>query len=179
MILHVDCTENSQGMTFLQELEGLPSYIDDLYAYLYIRPNEVVKIGNHIKLKQGKDQAASYIVKCFQSITTEILEKFCPQKIAFTVDIREGSNRETSKIYQTLNFIQERTNNRALRGYYAYHNTTDKPIAVIKYKIDTSDIPISEVLGKLNILESMLNQIGGGLHSIDYTRDFSGVLEKE
>ena len=37
-IAYVDYTEDSKGMTCLQELDGLPPFIDDLYAFLYIYP---------------------------------------------------------------------------------------------------------------------------------------------
>ena len=91
-IAYVDYTENSQGMTCLQELEGLPPFIDDLYAYLFIHPNEVQGKGKgkHLNLIQGENQTASDIVSFFRTITNETFKCFCPQKIAFSVDIREN-----------------------------------------------------------------------------------------
>jgi hypothetical protein len=46
-------------------------------------------------------------------------------------------------------------------------------------KVDVSDVPIDELLSALPSFQRHLRGYGFGLYSIDYTRDFSGVLDRE
>ena len=178
---YVDYTENSKGLTCLKPLNGLPDYIDDLYIYKYIHKSEIdEKTINDKKifLNKGKDSSASLIVKKFTSITTEVFDSFCEQKIAFLVNLQNEKEKENSTIYQTLKFIERRTGGKAFYGYTQYYDCKN-PIAVIKYKVNTSRLSLKKVLVNLNKLEKRLNVLGAGLMSIDYTRDLSGVLEKK
>ena len=180
-IAYVDYTENSKGLTCLQPLKGLPDYIDDLYIFKYIHISEIEENtdnANKIFLKKGKDKSASLIVKKFTAITTEIFNEFCEQKIVFLVNLQNKKEKENSTIYQTLANIEKRTNNSAFKGYKNFYDC-EKPVAVIKYKVNTSRLTLKKMLDNLNLLEKRLNVYGAGLMSIDYTRDLSGVLEKE
>ena len=180
-IAYVDYTENSKGLTRLKPLKGLPDYIDDLYIFKYIHSNEIDETTNNankIFLKKGKDKSASLIVKKFTTITTEVFGEFCEQKIVFLVNLQNEKYKENSIIFQTLKNIERRTNNAAFKGYEKFYKCKN-PVAVIKYKVNTSRLSINNVLTNLNILEERLNLMGAGLMSIDYTRDLSGVLEKE
>ena len=178
---YVDYTENSKGLTCLMPLKGLPDYIDDLYIFKYIHISEIeeaTKNKNKIYLNKGKDKSASLIVKKFTSIISEVFDKFCEQKIVFLVNLQNEKEKENSTIYQTLKAIERRTNKIALNGYTKYYDCKN-PVAVIKYKVNTSRLPLKKVLDNLNKLENRLNVLGAGLMSIDYTRDLSGVLEKK
>ena len=180
-IAYVDYTENSKGLTCLKPLKGLPDYIDDLYIFKYIHSNKIEETTNNankIFLKKGKDKSASLIVKKFTTITTEVFGEFCEQKIVFLVNLQNEKDKENSIIFQTLKNIERRTNNAAFKGYEKFYKCKN-PVAVIKYKVNTSRISLKNVLKNLNILEERLNLMGAGLMSIDYTRDLSGVLEKE
>ena len=180
-IAYVDYTENSKGLTCLQPLKGLPDYIDDLYIFKYIHRSEIEENtanANKFFLKQGKDKSASLIVKKFTAATTEVFKEFCEQKIVFLVNLQNEKEKENSTIYQTLTNIEKRTIYSAFKGYKNFYNCSD-PVAVIKYKVNTSRLTLKNVLDNLNLLEKRLNVLGAGLMSIDYTRDLSGVLEKE
>ena len=135
-IAYVDYTENSQGLTCLQPLEGISDYIDDLYLFKYIHISEIeeeTKNENKIYLKQGKDKSASSIVKLFNSITTEVFDCWCDQKIVFLVNLQNEKEKEYSTIYQTLKAIEKRTEKKAFKGYINYYGCNE-PVAVIKYK---------------------------------------------
>ena len=180
-IAYVDYTENSKGLTCLKPLKGLPDYIDDLYIFKYIHHSEIEEAtinANKIYLNKGKDKSASLIVKKFTSITTEVFGEFCEQKIVFLVNLQNEKEKENSTIYQTLKNIEKRTNRKAFYGYTDFYECKN-PVAVIKYKVNTSRLTLKKVLDNLNKLEKRLNTLGAGLMSIDYTRDLSGVLEKE
>ena len=180
-IAYVDYTENSKGLTCLKPLKGLPDYIDDLYIFKYIHRSEIEEATNNankIYLNKGKDKSASLIVKKFTSITTEVFGEFCEQKIVFLVNLQNEKEKENSTIYQTLKNIERRTNKKAFYGYTNFYECKN-PVAVIKYKVNTSRLTLKKVLDNLNKLEKRLNTLGAGLMSIDYTRDLSGVLEKE
>ena len=162
-------------------MKGLPDYIDDLYIFKYIHSNEIEETTNNankIFLKKGKDKSASLIVKKFTTITTEVFGEFCEQKIVFLVNLQNEKDKENSIIFQTLKNKEKRTNNAAFKGYEKFYKCKN-PVAVIKYKVNTSRLSLKNVLKNLNILEERLNLMGAGLMSIDYTRDLSGVLEKE
>ena len=176
-IANVNYTEDSKGFTCLKPLKGLPAFIDDLYFYKYLHKNEVDSLNESKKsTTPKKDSAGSNIVRQFTLITNEIFGEFCEQKIAFSVDLT-SDKKEQSIIYQTLCNIRKR-NNSAYEGYVKYYNCNN-PKVLIKYKVNTSRVPIEKILKNLNLLEERLNYYGAGLMSIDYTRDFSGVLEKD
>ena len=178
---YVDYTENSKGLTCLKPLKGLPDFIDDLYIYKYIHVSEIDEntINNKkMFLNKGKDKSASLIVKKFTSITTEVFGSFCDQKTTSLVNLQNEKEKENSTIYQTLKAIERRTGKKAFKGYTEYYNCKN-PVAVIKYKVNTSKLPLKKVLDNLNKFENRLNMLGAGLMSIDYTRDLSGVLEKK
>ena len=180
-IAYVDYTENSKGLTCLQPLEGLPDYIDDLYMFKYIHISEIEeerKNENKICLKQGRGESASLIVKMFTLNTMEVFNCWCEQKIVFLVNLQNEKEKENSTIYQTLKHIERRTNKKAFNGYKKRYDC-ENPVAVIKYKVNTSRLPLKKVLNNLNKLEDNLSGHGAGLMTIDYTRDLSGVLEKE
>ena len=92
--------------------------------------------------------------------------------------MQNEKEKESSTIYQTLTNIERRTNHAAFNGYKKFYKC-ENPVAVIKYKVNTSRLTLNNVLKNLNLLEERLNLLGAGLMSIDYTRDLSGVLEKE
>ena len=191
-IAYVDYTENSKGYTSLQPLEGLPLFIDDLYIYKYIHMDDIERIGERgVKLITGENKAASNTVKKFEAITNEVFGEWCPQKITHTVRIIDGifysidkTDNFSSSILKTILFInsnryKEGYDDNALKGYYEYYGKSEenKPVAVIKYKIDTSKLPSEVVLKNLTDFQKRINQLGAGLFSTDYTRDFSGVIE--
>ena len=180
-IAYVDYTENSKGLTRLKPLKGLPDYIDDLYIFKYIHESKIDENtinDKKIFLNKGKDKSASLIVKKFTSITTEVFGSFCEQKIVFLVNLQNKKEKENSIIYQTLKAIERRTGEKAFNGYTSYYECKN-PVAVIKYKVNTSRLSLKKVLDNLYKLEKRLNVLGAGLMSIDYTRDLSGVLEKK
>ena len=174
-IANVNYTEDSKGFTCLKPLKGLPAFIDDLYFFKFLHQSEVDSL-KESKNSPKKDSAGSNIVRQFTLITNEIFGEFCEQKIAFSVDLT-SDKKEESTIFQTICNIRKR-NDAAFEGYTKYHKCVN-PSVLIKYKVNTSRVPIKKILSNLNLLEERLNHYGAGLMSIDYTRDFSGVLEKD
>ena len=125
-------------------MKGLPDYIDDLYIFKYIHSNEIEEATNNankIFLKKGKDKSASLIVKKFTTITTEVFGEFCEQKIVFLVNLQNEKDKENSIIFQTLKNIERRTNNAAFKGYEQFYKCKN-PVAVIKYKVNTSRLSL-------------------------------------
>ena len=166
----VDYTKDSLGMTRLKETECLPTFIDELFIYGYLAKHEVVQNG------KGKDEASSRIVCRIQNDTkAEFDGTFCPQKIIATSGIE--SNGE---ICRTIQMLEMRNKHRALKGWKKYHGEqADEPVAVFRYKVDVSELSIEYFISKLPGLETRLNTRGFSLYSIDYTQDFSGVLDRD
>ena len=153
-------------------MEELPTFVDDLFLFGYLSKDETVQTGNSRDFRKGKDEASSIVVNLIQSRTKDIFRKYCPQKIVACMDIHaEG------EICRTIQMIEERNGGRIRKAWKKYKGTDKEPAAVFRYKIGTSEIPISVVLENLEKLENTLLERGFGFYSIDYTRDFSGTLE--
>ena len=179
-ITYVNYTEDSKGLTHLRPLRGLPMFIDDLYLYMYIHEEQIEKIGNAGKVifKGGEGGAISNIGKKLAAITNEVFGAKCRQKVVFSLNLSNNERKVGNIIFQTVMRIRTRGGDRAWVGFCKYYGDNTKPVALIKYKIDTSILPFQTVLDGLPSLERRLNQLGAGLMSIDYTQDFSGVLER-
>ena len=57
--------------------------------------------------------------------------------------------------------------------------TLNHPFAVFVVKVDVSNIPIQELQKYIKELEQALFTIGYYIYCVDYTRDFSGTMDKE
>ena len=76
------------------------------------------------------------------------------------------------EICRTIRMIEDRNGGRIRKAWKKHKGTDEEPATVFRYKVDTSELPISTVLENLEKLENSLEERGFGLYSIDYTRDF-------
>ena len=171
-ISKVNFTKNSNGMCSLQPMDDLPTFIDDLFVFGYLDENEICKTGNKVDFRKGKDQPSSIICNIIQSKTMDIWKTYCPQKIIACVGWRAAG-----EISKTVDMIETRSGNRVLQAWKKWKGKDAIPSAIFRYKIDTSELPISSVLGNLEKFAYSLESRGFGLYSTDYTRDFGGTLE--
>ena len=175
-IANVNYTKNHQGKTHLQEIEGFGLFVDDLYIYGYLRKEDIIftpKGG--VSCTEGGNGSASCVVEMLRSIVKQTIGKNSnlPHiNIMHTVEIKDIGN---SSILKTIAEIEK---SKPIRQKWE-ERTLNHPFAVFVVKVDVSNIPIQELQKYIKELEQALFTIGYYIYCVDYTRDFSGTMDKE
>ena len=175
-IADVDYTKNHQGKTHLQEIEGFGLFVDDLYIYGYLRREDIVytPMGG-VSCTEGANGSACCVVEMLRSIVRQTIGKNSnlPHiNIMHTVEIK---NQQNSSILKTIAEIER---NHPIRRKWE-ERTLNPAFAVFVVKVDVSNIPIQELQKYINELERSLSTIGYYIYCVDYTRDFSGTMDKQ
>ena len=175
-IADVDYTKNHQGKTHLQEIEGFGLFVDDLYIYGYLRREDIVYTPKGgVSCTEGANGSACCVVEMLRSIVRQTIGKNSnlPHiNIMHTVEIR---NQQNSSILKTIVEIEK---NHPIRQKWE-ERTFQQAFAVFVVKVDVSNIPIQELQKYILELERSLSTIGYYIYCVDYTRDFSGTMDKE
>ena len=175
-ISNVDYIKNHQGKTHLQEIEGFGLFVDDLYIYGYLRKEDIVftpKGG--VSCTEGGSGSASCVVEMLRSIVKQTIAKNSnlPHiNIMHTVEFKDIGN---SSILKTIAEIEK---NHPVRQKWE-ERTLNQPFAVFVVKVDVSNITIQELQKYIKELQQALFTIGYYIYCVDYTRDFSGTMDKE
>ena len=89
----------------------------------------------------------------------------------------KGTEQGGGTIRETVARIERDTGQKALgRWLEAYPGA--EQVGLFVAKVDVSEIPMAELQAALPAFEAQLLGLGFGLYSIDYTQDFSGVLDR-
>ena len=175
-ISNVDYTKNNQGKTHLQEIEGFGLFVDDLYIYGYLRKEDIVFTSKGgVSCTEGGNGSACFVVEMLRNIVKQTIGKNSnlPHiNIMHTVELRDIAD---SSILKTIEEIEK---NHLVRQKWE-ERTLDKAFAVFVVKVDVSNIPIQELQKYIKELEQALFTIGYYIYCVDYTRDFSGTMDKE
>ena len=175
-IADVDYTKNHQGKTHLQEIEGFGLFVDDLYIYGYLRREDIVYTPRGgVSCTEGANGSACCVVEMLRSIVRQTIGKNSnlPHiNIMHTVEIK---NQQNSSILKTIAEIER---NHPIRRKWE-ERTFQQAFAVFVVKVDVSNIPIQELQKYINELERSLSTIGYYIYCVDYTRDFSGTMDKK
>ena len=175
-IADVEYTKNHQGKTRLQEVEGFGLFVDDLYIYGYLRREDIVYTPRGgVSCTEGANGSACSIVEMLRSIVRQTIGKNSnlPHiNIMHTVEI---GNQPNSNILKTIAEIEKK---QPIRKKWE-ERTLSQAFAVFVVKVDVSNIPIQELQKYIKELEKTLFTIGYFIYCVDYTRDFSGTMDKE
>ena len=175
-IAGVDYTKNHQGKTHLQEIEGFGLFVDDLYIYGYLRREDIVYTPRGgVSCTEGTNGSACCVVEMLRSIVRQTIGKNSnlPHiNIMHTVEIK---NQQNSNILKTIAEIER---NHPIRQKWE-ERTFQQAFAVFVVKVDVSNIPIQELQKYILELERSLSTIGYYIYCVDYTRDFSGTMDKK
>ena len=175
-IANVDYTKRHQGKTHLQEIEGFRVFVDDLYIYGYLGREDIAYLPKGgISCTQGANGSACCIVGMLRSIVKETIGKNSniPHiNIMHTVEI---GNQTNSSILKTIGEIEKKTQTRKKWE----KRTNRQAVAVFVAKVDVSNIPIQELQRYTPELENFLFANGYYIYCVDYTRDFSGTMDKK
>ena len=175
-IANVDYTKEHQGKTHLQEIEGFGLFVDDLYIYGYLGREDIAyNPTGGISCTQGANGSACCIVEMLRSLVRQTIGKNSnlPHiNIMHTVEI---ANQTNSSILKTVAEIEKKT---PIRKKWE-ERTTRQAFGVFVAKVDVSNIPIQELQKYTPELEKSLFANGYYVYCVDYTRDFSGTMDKK
>ncbi|MEW8686687.1 MAG: hypothetical protein AB2556_12810 [Candidatus Thiodiazotropha sp.] len=96
--------------------------------------------------------------------------------IVHTLATRE--NAEGGAIRTSVSRIEFNTDKKAQAKWRELYLETE-PAGLFVAKVDESKIPMDELQASLSAFERLLLAHGYGLYCIDYTQDFSGVLDRK
>ena len=185
-IANVDYTKNNHGKTHLQEIDGFGVFVDDIYIYGYLRKEDIIfNPKGGVSCTEGVDGSASSVVGILRNIVKQTIGKNSnlPHiNIMHTVEIKDIGN---SSILKTIEEIEKSKaeNQRGGKSKMIRQKweeiTLINAFAVFVVKVDVSNIPIKELRKYTEELEETLYNFGYYIYCVDYTRDYSGTMDKE
>ena len=168
----VDYLEGNKGRTKLEELEGLPLFVDDLYVFGYVGEIDIVRKRGRVLLSTGPTGSAGKIVRNLHSAAKNIFDSFVPTTIVHSI----GYEKEGGRVRSTIQRIERDTDYKT-RDIWKKH-TSMEPAAVFVAKLDVSVLDVDFLLEKLQEFEKEIQIRGYGIYCIDYTKDFAGTLDR-
>ena len=175
-IANVDYTKGHHGKTHLKEIEGFGLFVDDLYIYGYLGREDIAyNPSGGISCTQGANGAACCIVEMLRSLVRQTIGKNSNMphiNIMHTVEI---GNQTNSSILKTIAQIERKN---PIRKKWE-ERTTRQAFGVFVAKVDVSNIEIKELQRYTPELEKSLFANGYYVYCVDYTRDFSGTIDKK
>jgi hypothetical protein len=178
-IAKVDYLAGHQGRTHLRPLEGLPVFVDDLYVFGYLDRDECVFQRGAVSCTTGDAGAAKIVVARIATAVRCTIGKdrgHIQTNIVHTVSATHAAGG--GAIRATIRRIEQDTVC-AAKTHWRQLYPDGEVAALFVAKVDVSDVPIDELLSALPGFRLQLLANGYDLYSIDYTRDFSGVLDRE
>ena len=176
-ISKVDYLAGNLGLTNLQPLEGLPAFVDDIFAFGYLSRDECVFQKGKLSCTSGEKGTAKLVVGSIAHALERAVGKrgYMPTAIVHTVAVGDSGS---STIRATIAKIEKNTFHNAKRKWEEIH--PQKKIAgYFVAKCDVSEVLLEELHRGLHVFEKCLEGYGYGIYSIDYTQDFSGVLDRK
>ena len=176
-IANVDYLANNNGRTDLFPLPGLPTFVDDLYVYGYLDTKECVCHRGKTICTSGENGSAKIVVSRISSSLADLVDgKFVHTNISHTISA--NTPVDSSTIRSTIARIEKETDSVSKKNWERQHPNSSV-FALFVAKLDVSEIPIEKLHEILPAFEERLVAIGYGIYSIDYTRDFSGTLDRQ
>ena len=176
-ISKVDYLAGNLGQTNLHPLEGLPAFVDDIFVYGYLSREECVFRKGKLSCTSGENGTAKLVVASIANALERALGKQGYMQTAIVHTVAAG-NPGSSTIRATIAKIEKNTFYEAKRKWEQIH--PQKKIAgYFVAKCDVSEVPLEELHSGLHVFEKCLEGYGYGIYSIDYTQDFSGVLDRK
>ncbi len=171
-IARVDYLAGNLGRTHLRPLEGLPTFVDDVYVFGYLRREDCVARGGRLSCTTGEGGAAKNTVHRIATAIYESLGKapdgstrgHIQTNIVHTIAVRDRT--EGSAILETVARIEHDTGKKALAKWQELYPETE-PAGLFVAKVDVSEIPMDELQASLPAFERQLLRDGYGLYSID------------
>ena len=170
-ISKVDYFEGHQGRTNLQPLDGLPLFVDDIYICGYLDQTEVVRARGTLSCEPVSKQ----IVQRISAAVQEVLGG--PRKNTRVSNTVLATSRG-SKIVETIAKIESDTGYRARRQWERIFSEKEVFVCFVA-KVDVSAVDIVLLQERLPALARLLESRGDSMYEIDYTQDFSGMVDRD
>ena len=180
----VDYLAGNRGRTHLRPFPGLPSFVDDVYVFGYMRREDCVFHRGHISCTTGEDSSAKNTVARISTAARESLGTApdgttrCNMQTNIVHTLTTRDNAEGGAIRATVSRIEYDIDKKAQAKWRELYPDTE-PAGLFVAKVDVSEIPMDELQASLPAFERLLLAHGYGIYCIDYTQDFSGVLDRE
>ena len=165
-ISKVDYLAGNLGRTNLRPLEGLPVFVDDIFVFGYLS-----------REKSGEQGAAKLVVESIANALERALGKRDYMQTAIVHTVATG-NPGSSTIRATTAKIEKDTFYKAKRKWEEIHPQKEI-VGYFVAKCDVSEVPLEELHGGLHVFKKCREGYGHGIYSINYTQDFSGVLDRK
>ena len=176
-ISKVDYLAGNLGRTNLRPLEGLPPFVDDIFVFGYLSREECVFQKGKLSCTSGEKGTAKVVVASIANALERAVGKRGYMQTSLVHTVAAGDTR-SSTIRATIARIEKDTLYKANRKWKEIH--PQKEIAgYFVAKCDVSEVPLEELHSGLHVFEKCLVGYGYGIYSIDYTQDFSGVLDRQ
>ena len=174
----VDYTKNHLGETHLQEKDGFPIFVDDLYVFGYLRQTDIVyNRKGGICCTTGPNGAATYIIEQVRAIVKYTIGKDNASNLHtnFMHTIALGRNNG-GVIESTIRKIE---NNSEVKTKWEEYNNGEEAVGAFVLKIDVSNVPLKTLKNNLQDLRTRLLGIGNDIYCVDYTQDYSGTMDRD
>ncbi|MEW8688768.1 MAG: hypothetical protein AB2556_23370, partial [Candidatus Thiodiazotropha sp.] len=166
------------GRTHLRPLPGLPTFVDDVYVFGYLRREDCVVHGGRLSCTTEEDSSTK---KTVARISTAVRESMwtapdgatCGHIQSIVHTLATLDDAEGGAIRATVSD----TGKKAQAKWPELYPGTE-PAGLFVAKVDVSEIPMDELQASLPAFERLL-LAHSGLYCVDYTQDFSGVLDRE
>ena len=140
----------------------------------YLDDKEVVVSRGRTLCTSGEGGSARTVVSRILCAVRGLVDgKNIPTAITHTISAR--TKIETGTIRSTIARIEKETGKRAKKNWLRQHTNGVRALFVAKM----DEIDIQKLHKILPVLEERLQAQGYGIYSIDYTRDFSGTLDRK
>ena len=169
----VDYLTEHQGRTHLSPLEGLPLFVDDIYVYGYVSRQNVVVAKGKVLRSSGENGYAKQVVVAIHGGIQNSFGR--DQKFVHTSIVNTINAKSIGVIGSMVRRVERETENKTLDAWKRIYG--ENPYEIFVTKLDVSEIPIEDIEAGIPNFQRQLAPHGFGLYSIDYTRDFSGVLD--
>lgn len=177
-ISDVDYLEGNLGRTNLHPLDSHPPFVDDIYVFGYLSEQESILYKGKAYCTSGENGAAKLVVGSIANALERALGKRGYMQTSIVHTVAERNESASSTIRATISRIEKDTLYRAKKSWLE-KNKEKKIAGAFVAKCDVSEVPLEDLHNGLEIFEKYLEGFGYGIYSIDYTQDFSGVLDRE
>ena len=182
-ISKVDYLRGNLGETDLQPLDGIDPFVDDIYAFGFCCIEQLVSKGRRVLFDPKSDYAKATVRAISGALSTAL-----PGKKWYDISIQNTIRTDTNgSISKTIEAIERATNGETRKkwlqlyrgGDYIQNIQEQKEVcAIFVAKIDLSVYTLQRVEEALPTIHAALLGLGMGIYAIDYTRDFSGTMDR-
>ena len=160
-ISKVDYLAGNLGRTHLRPLPGLPTFVDDVYVFGYLRREDCVVHGGRLSCTTGEDSSAKNTVARISTAARESMgmapdgttRGHIQTNIVHTLATRD--NAEGGAIRATVSRIEFDTDKKAQAKWRELYPETE-PAGLFVAKLDVSEIPMDELQASLPAFERLL-----------------------